>query len=107
MSQLANSLKPPYYAVIFSSTLKENIKGYEEMGDLMIELAQKQEGFLGIESAMNEIGITVSYWQDLDSIKKWKVVSEHRIAQEKGYSEWYKTFIVRIAKVEREYEFGF
>ncbi len=75
------------------------------MGELMVELAEKQDGFLGIESSRDEIGITVSYWKDLDSIKKWKVVSDHRIAQEKGYSEWYKSFKVRISKVERDYGF--
>lgn len=43
----------------------------------MVELAKQQDGFLGVESARNEIGITVSYWKDIDSIKKWKQNSEH------------------------------
>ena len=62
-------MKPPYYAVIFTSTRTAVDDGYAEMATKMVELAQQQEGFLGIESARNDIGITVSYWRDLESIK--------------------------------------
>lgn len=71
----------------------------------MVELASKQNGFLGVESVRDELGITVSYWRDLASLKKWKENTEHAMAQEKGKMLWYKAFRVRIAKVEREYGF--
>jgi len=74
------------------------------MANKMIELAKEQSGFLGVESARNELGITVSYWMDLKSIKKWKENSDHKIAQERGQSEWYKHYKTRISKVERDYE---
>ena len=67
---IANTPKPPYYAVIFSSIRTEGENGYSEMGDKMVELAEQQDGFLGVESARNELGITVSYWKDLESIRK-------------------------------------
>lgn len=102
---IAKTPEPPYYAVIFSSTQTENKEGYAEMADLMVELAGQQEGFLGIESARNDIGITVSYWKDLESIKNWKKHSAHQIAQKKGRSDWYKHYKTRIARVERDYEF--
>ncbi|KAB2859359.1 MAG: antibiotic biosynthesis monooxygenase [Flavobacteriales bacterium] len=102
---LAQTPTPPYYAVIFTSVKMENDEGYDEMAERMVELAQQQPGFLGVESARNEIGITVSYWKDLASIKKWKEHAEHTIAREKGRSDWYKAFKTRIAKVERDYEF--
>ena len=102
---IANTPKPPYYAVIFSSVRTEGDNGYGEMGDKMVELASKQEGFLGVESAREELGITVSYWKDLESIKKWKDNTEHSVARKKGKTEWYKAFKTRIAKVERDYEF--
>lgn len=103
---IANTSKPPYYAVIFSSIKTKEDNGYSEMAILMEELANKQEGFLGIESAQNELGITVSYWKDLDSIKEWKQNSEHLIAQQTGKSDWYKKYKTRISKVERDYEFN-
>jgi heme-degrading monooxygenase HmoA len=102
---IANTPKPPYYAVIFSSIRSEEIDGYSEMADLMVDLVSSQEGFLGIESARNELGITVSYWKDLNSIKKWKQHSDHIVAQQKGRTQWYKNYKTRIAKVERDYEF--
>ncbi len=105
MMILLKTHKPPYYAVIFTSTRTVRDNGYSEMADRMMELAKQQKGFLGVESARNEIGITVSYWKDLDSIRKWKEHAEHQVAIEKGKKEWYKNYAVRIAKVERDYEF--
>jgi len=96
----------PYYAVIFTSTQNENIEGYGEMADKMEEFAKRQDGFLGIDSAREGIGLTVSYWSSLESIKNWKQHSEHLIAQQKGRKDWYSWYNVRICKVEREYDFN-
>ncbi len=95
----------PYYAVIFTSTQTDNTEGYSEMSNLMETLAKEQEGFLGVESARSEVGITVSYWASLEAISKWKRQSEHLLAQQKGRNQWYNWYHVRICKVEREYEF--
>jgi len=75
------------------------------MAKKMLDLANLQTGFLGFESASEEIGISVSYWKDLESIKNWKMHSEHVIAQKNGKDLWYKSFKTRIAKVERDYSF--
>ena len=96
---------PPYYAVIFTSVRTPGDNGYAQMAEKILELAQKQDGFLGIESARDEIGITVSYWRDLDSIKKWKENEDHMLAREKGRKLWYKSFTTRITKVERDYRY--
>lgn len=100
---LANTPKPPYYAVIFASTRNEGDNGYADMADKMMDLAKKQPGFLGVDTARSEIGITVSYWKDMDSINLWRQHSEHQEAKSKGKSDWYKNYSVRIAKVEMEY----
>ena len=94
-----------YYAVIFTSTRTEVEAGYAEMAIKMVELAKAQPGYIGMESARSEIGITVSYWESLEAIQNWKANMEHVEAQEKGKTTWYKNYKVRIAKVEREYEF--
>lgn len=100
---LSNTPAPPYYAVIFSSILREEDNGYVEMAEKMLALAAKQPGFLGVDSARQEVGITVSYWSDLKSIKAWKENVEHEQARRLGREKWYASFKVRIAKVEREY----
>lgn len=95
----------PYYAVIFTSTQNKNIDGYTEMAEKMESLAKQQNGYLGMDSARNAVGITVSYWASLKAIKNWKQQSEHLQAQQKGRQEWYSWYNVKICKVEREYEF--
>lgn len=105
MSQIATTPKPPYYAVIFTSEKTDSDNGYVDMANRMEELAKQQEGFLGIESARDGLGITVSYWRDLDSIRKWKMNAEHLQAQEKGKTLWYKNYKTRICLVERDYGF--
>jgi heme-degrading monooxygenase HmoA len=105
MSFIANTPKPPYYAVIFTSTRTKIDEGYGVTATRMVELAEQQTGFLGAESAREDVGITVSYWQSLDAIKAWKQNSEHLIAQEMGRKKWYSAFKTRIALVERDYGF--
>lgn len=102
----ANTPAPPYWAVIFTSH-RQSDEGYAETSRRMNELAAGQPGFLGIESARGAdgVGITVSYWRDLESIRAWKADAEHRLAQHRGRSEFYSRYLVRIAKVERQYGF--
>ena len=99
----AKTPDPPYYMVVFTSVLNEKIEGYEEMADKMLNLASQQEGFLGVDSARGQVGITVSYWKDLTSIQKWGNHPEHQKAKEQGKLSWYEIHTTRIAKVEKEY----
>jgi heme-degrading monooxygenase HmoA len=103
---IADTPSPPYYAVIFTSVRTSGDNDYAQMSEKMVELAQKQDGFLGVESAREELGITVSYWLDLESIRKWKENTEHIFARAKGREIWYNSFTTRIAKVERDYRFS-
>ncbi|WP_129646232.1 antibiotic biosynthesis monooxygenase family protein [Peristeroidobacter agariperforans] len=104
-SSFAKLPPPPYYTVIFSSRRTEGDNGYAETADRMVELAAVQPGFLGVESSRGAdgFGITVSYWQSIESILDWRAQMEHRVAQRNGKALWYEHFEVRIAKVERAY----
>ena len=102
---IITDLKTPYYAVIFTTLLTENLTDYEKTAERMEELAKLQEGYLGIGSARSNIGITVSYLKDLASITKWKNNIEHTEARVKGRNKWYQQYQLRICKVEREYGF--
>jgi len=103
MPIIVNTPEPPYYAVIFTSFRTEGDNGYNQMAEKMVELASTQPGFLGVESAREDLGITVSYWSDLESIRQWKANVEHQEAQTLGHKKWYSSFKVRISKVERDY----
>ena len=83
----------PYYAVIFTSTQNENIEGYSEMADKMEHLAKQQNGFLGMESARNNLGITAIYWETLEAIENWKhesVSPSGDLAYRRGRQERYR-----------------
>lgn len=96
--------QPPYYAVIFTSRRTEGDNGYADAAKEMLALASSQPGFLGFESARQEIGISISYWSSLEAIAAWKENLSHRQAQGRA-KEWYETFRVRVCRVEREYGF--
>ena len=105
MALIADTPTAPYYAVIFTSVQTDIDEGYDDTAQKMLDLAADQPGFMGAESAREALGITVSYWQDLDSIKNWKAVGEHRETQKLGREKWYASFKIRVSKVERDYGF--
>ena len=91
---IANTPKPPYYAVIFTSIHTNREKEeYDTASARMVELAQNMPGF----------GITSVYWKDKESIKAWRNHEEHKVVKKRGRAIWYEKYIVRIAKVEKDY----
>ncbi len=98
-----HTTEPPYYAVVFTSVRREDTPAYDRMAEKMMEKARLQPGFLGVEHARDGLGITVSYWKDLESIRAWKQDLEHQEAQQKGKEAWYRSYRIRIALVTREY----
>ena len=103
---IAKTPAPPYYAVIFSSLRTPVDNSYGETADRMVELAAEQPGFLGVESAREGLGITVSYWESLEAIRHWKMNTEHLLAQRMGREQWYSAFKLRVCRVERDYDMG-
>ena len=104
MASSAQTPTPPYYAVIFTSVRTEGDNGYSKTAEQMLKLAAEQPGFLGFETARQEIGISVSYWSSLEAIAAWKQNNAHRLAQQRA-PDWYSQFRVRVCRVEREYGF--
>ncbi|NNM44769.1 antibiotic biosynthesis monooxygenase family protein [Knoellia koreensis] len=100
---IAHTPEPPYTAVIFTSVRSDGDNGYAAMSKRMNELAARQPGYLGMESARDGLGVTVSYWTDDEAAAAWKRVAEHVIAQERGRSTWYVDYQVRVATVTRSY----
>ncbi len=106
MNQFAQTPKPPYYAVVFSSQrTTADAEGYAEMSDRMFALAAQQPGYLEVEAVHSEdgLGMTVSYWESLDAIRNWRAQAEHKIAQQQGRTTWYEQYKIRICLVEKEY----
>jgi heme-degrading monooxygenase HmoA len=106
-SSLACPVGAGAYAVIFTSLRTASDQGYAQTADEMVALASRQPGFLGVESvrAPDGLGITVSYWRDLESIRHWKANADHLAAQLAGRERWYRAYRVRVCRVERDYGF--
>jgi heme-degrading monooxygenase HmoA len=105
----ANTPEPPYLAVIFTSTLRpsDSPDDYAQVAQRMVDLAQSQPGFLGIESVRDDLGITISYWANHEAIEAWGKHLEHLVAQKKGRAQFYEHYILRVVEVQEERRFGF
>lgn len=100
--------EPPYYVAVFTITPSGvDPDGYAAMNDRMAELAERQPGYLGRESALLPDGsdLTVIYYTDAASIQAWRRHPEHLDAQRLGREKWLAHYRVEIAHVERAYEF--
>lgn len=100
---IAETPEPPYTAVIFTSLRTEGDHGYAAAAAAMVAMAAEQSGYLGVESARDGLGITVSYWRSAADAAAWKQVAEHLLVQRTGQTTWYSDYRVRVATVEREY----
>jgi len=100
---IAETPEPPYTAVIFTSLRSADARGYDRMAERMFALAAEQPGFLGVETAREDVGITVSYWTDEAAAAAWKQVAAHQVAQARGRDAWYADYRVRVCTVTRDY----
>ena len=101
MQESRTDLDAGCWAVIFTSVRTDGDHGYAETAGRMLELAASMPGFLGVESAREEMGVTVSYWESPEAIKAWREHPEHLAAQKRGRKEWYESFTTRVCRVER------
>jgi heme-degrading monooxygenase HmoA len=103
---LARTPDPPYWAVVFTSVRnREPGDQFDETDLRMITLAAQQPGFLGVETASSDVGITVSYWRDEESIAAWRRNADHAFAQYEGRTRWFDAYELRVARVERAHSF--
>ena len=93
-----------YYAVIFSSQHGRDDTDYAETASAMSALAAEQPGFLGYESALGRDGfaVTVSYWRTREHIAAWREQIDHAAARARGRAQWYESYRLRVALVERD-----
>ena len=95
-------------AVIFEFTPRDGrFPEYMELvGQLKPEL-DKAEGFLSIErfESITTKGkfLSLQFWKDEESVRKWRTLQKHREAQKKGRAGIIASYRLRIAGVIRDY----
>ena len=95
-------------AVIFEFTPAEG--RFAEYMDLVGELRadlDKAEGFISLErfESITNKGkfVSLQFWRDEESVRKWRNVQKHRAAQAKGRGGIFASYRLRIAQVVRDY----
>ena len=92
-----------YIAVIFTTTTRADcdLDDYGKWAEHMEELVQNQPGYLGMDHARSEVGITISYWKNEESVNKWRRHPEHSEAQKNGINKFYESYALHVCKVYR------
>lgn len=106
MPHIAETPEPPYWAVIAPAVLdpRARAEGYPDLGARLVALAREIDGFLGIETcAHGDFAIAISYWRSLEAIDAWRRHAEHVHAKRLGKTRWFRSYVTRIARVERAY----
>nr|WP_255310085.1 antibiotic biosynthesis monooxygenase [Streptomyces sp. DI166] len=95
--------EPPYCMAVFTTLRTQDQSGYSETDARLEDLVKGIPGYLGTDHAQTPggLGITVSYFRDADALTKWRTDVEHRAAQQRGRAEWYQSYTLHVAKVER------
>ena len=95
-------------AVIFEFTPREGrFADYMRLvGELKPEL-DKAEGFISLErfESITTPGkfVSLQFWQDEESVRKWRNLQKHREAQKQGRAGIIGSYRLRIAGVIRDY----
>ncbi|WTE49177.1 antibiotic biosynthesis monooxygenase [Streptomyces sp. NBC_01622] len=97
----------PYYAAVFTTVRTQDQSDYSGTSTHLEELVKNVPGYLGMDHAQTPggLGITVSYFRDADALKVWRTEVDHRAAQNRGQAQWYQTYTLHVAKVERSHGF--
>src|SRR5204863_7586932 len=95
-------------AVIFEFTPVEGrFVDYKALAEGLADDVRNAEGFISIErfESISTKGkfVSLSFWQDEDSVRKWRNLQKHREAQKKGRGGVFKSYRLRIASVVRDY----
>ncbi|MEU6531058.1 antibiotic biosynthesis monooxygenase [Streptomyces sp. NPDC046928] len=97
------AFEPPYYVAVFTTVRSQEQSGYAETNARMESLVRDIPGYLGMDHAQTPggLGITVGYFRDAEALAEWRSHAEHRAAQRRGRAEWYQSYTLHVAKVER------
>ena len=93
------------FVVIFKAEIAQLDAEYSQMAQLLRQKALTEYGCIKFESyTENQQEIALSYWHDLESIRRWKADATHQLAQQKGQERWYKHYSIEICEVQRQYQ---
>ncbi len=95
-------------AVIFEVLpKKEKWEQYLDLAAALKTELEKIEGFLSVERFQSISDpakiLSLSFWQDEESVREWRNKAAHRDAQNEGRNSIFEHYRLRIANVVRDY----
>ncbi|MGH9509948.1 MAG: antibiotic biosynthesis monooxygenase family protein [Terriglobales bacterium] len=94
--------------ILFFSRLTDQAgEDYYRMDDVLSRLVRDAPGFAGVKSFKAEDGerLTVVWWKDADTLRQWRELPRHRVAQQSGRERWYQYYGMEVARIERRSSF--
>ena len=92
------------YVVVFRSRLTDVAPpGYAQTAEQMETLVRESPGYVEHKAFTAEDGerVTIATFADAASVQQWRDAAEHRAAQRRGREEFYATYALQVARVER------
>lgn len=98
------------YAVIFRSLRTSHSDDlYQEYSEKMEELVKSIDGYIGHHGQRDpktRLGITISYFDSREAIKKWREHPDHVATQELGRTTFYLWYEVKVVEVQQMYDWN-
>ena len=94
--------------ILFFSRLSDQAgEDYNRMDEELSQLVQGAPGFAGVKSFTAADGehLTVAWWKDAETLRQWRELPRHRVAQETGRNRWYQHYNMEVARIERRSSF--
>ncbi len=86
---------------------KDHRQDYFDIAASLKPELEKIEGFISVErfSSLTEEGkiLSLSFWRDEESVKRWRTHLNHRAAQREGRGGVFRDYRLRVASVLRDY----
>ena len=82
-------------------------ESYFDFAKLLRPALEKIDGFISIERfqsvANEEKVLSLSFWRDEESVREWRNLEVHRMAQQEGRNSIFLNYRLRVAHVVRDY----
>ncbi|HSD41555.1 MAG TPA: antibiotic biosynthesis monooxygenase [Burkholderiales bacterium] len=95
-------------AVIFEVTpAPGRQQEYLDLATSLRPALEKTDGFISIErfASLSNEGklLSLSFWRDEESVRRWRELEGHRLAQARGRGGVFSGYRLRVATVARDY----
>ena len=79
-----------------------------ELGARMVAIASTMPGFISYKDFAAEDGesVTIVEFESLETLAAWRDNPEHRMAQERGRSEFFLEYHIQVCTPVRAYDFA-